>query len=102
MHDGSFTSASVTDRLAALFDAGSENMLSADSGLRLTAAKIGSRQVLAAATDPVLDKGVLGTAECTDLRRIVRLALETKCPLVLLIDSAGARLDEGLAIQGAL
>lgn len=102
MHDGSFTSASVTDRLAALFDAGSENMLSADSGLRLTAAKIGSRQVLAVATDPVLDKGVLGTAECTDLRRIVRLALETKRPLVLLIDSAGARLDEGLAIQGAL
>ncbi|WP_417284673.1 carboxyl transferase domain-containing protein [Comamonas sp.] len=102
MHDGSFTSASVTDRLAALFDAGSENMLSADSGLRLIAAKIGSRQVLAAATDPALDKGVLGTAECTDLRRIVRLALETKRPLVLLIDSAGARLDEGLAIQGAL
>jgi hypothetical protein len=100
--DTSFTSAPVTARLAALFDAASETAMSADSGLRLADARVGGRQVLAVATDPALDKGVLGVAECADLRRIVRLALKTQKPLVLLIDSAGARLDAGLPIQGAL
>lgn len=100
--DTSFTNASVTARLAALFDAGSETALSAESDLRLADARVGGRQVLAAATDPALDKGVLGVAECADLRRIVRHARKTQIPLVLLIDSAGARLDAGLAIQGAL
>lgn len=100
--DASFTSAPVTARLAALFDAGSETALPADSGLRMAEARVGGRPVVAVATDPALDKGVLGVAECADLRRIVRLALQTQKPLVLLIDSAGARLDAGLPIQGAL
>lgn len=85
-----------------MLDAGSETALSADSGLRLAEARVGGRQVLVVATDPALDKGVLGVAECADLRRIVRFALKEQKPLVLLIDSAGARLDAGLAIQGAL
>lgn len=100
--DISFTSAPVSARLAAVFDAGSETALAANSFLRLANARVGGRQVLAAATDPALDKGVLGVAECADLRRIIRLALKEQSPLVLLIDSAGARLDAGLAIQGAL
>ena len=97
-----FTSAPVADRLAALFDAGSETPLPASSGLRLADARVDGRAVLAVATDPALDKGVLGVAECADLRRIVGLARDTGKPLVLLIDSAGARLDDGLPIQGAL
>lgn len=102
LSDTSFTSAPVTARLAALFDAGSKVALPADSGLRMAEAKVGGHPVLAVATDPALDKGVLGVAECEDLRRIVCLALQTQKPLVLLIDSAGARLDAGLPIQGAL
>lgn len=97
-----FTSASVTTRLAALFDAGSEVALPADSGLRMAEASVEGRQVLAVATDPALDKGVLGVAECEDFRRIIRLARQANKPLVLVIDSAGARLDAGLPIQGAL
>ncbi|MCT9810952.1 hypothetical protein N0K08_09920 [Acidovorax sp. Be4] len=97
-----FTSAPVADRLAALFDAGSDSLLPAESGLRLARATVAGRPVLAVATDPALDKGVLGSAECADLRRMVRRARQTQTPLVLLIDSAGARLDAGLAIQGAL
>lgn len=97
-----FTTASVAQRLAALFDAGSQTLLPAESGLHLASATAGGREVLAAATDPAKDKGVLGSAECADLCRIVRLACTTQQPLVLLIDSAGARLDAGLAIQGAL
>lgn len=100
--DTRFTSAPIADRLAALFDIGSVAALPADSGLRIANASIAGRPVLAVATDPALDKGVLGVAECGDLRRIVRLALKTQKPLVLLIDSAGARLDAGLPIQGAL
>lgn len=97
-----FTSAPVADRLAALFDAGSDSLLPAESGLRLASATVAGRPVLAVATDPALDKGVLGSAECADLRRMVGRARQTQTPLVLLIDSAGARLDAGLAIQGAL
>ena len=97
-----FTGAGVAARIAAVVDAGSEVSLPASSGLRLAGARVGGRPVLVAATDPALDKGVLGVAECADLRRTVRRALETRMPLVLLIDSAGARLDAGLPIQGAL
>lgn len=102
MNTVEFTTASVAQRLAALFDAGSQSPLPAGSGLHLARATAGARQVLVAATDPAKDKGVLGSAECADLCRIVRLARTTHTPLVLLIDSAGARLDAGLAIQGAL
>lgn len=100
-HSG-FTGASVAARLAALLDAGSESPLPSTSGLRLARGTVAGRPVLAVATDPALDKGVLGIAECADLRRAVRHARETRQPLVLLIDSAGARLDDGLPIQGAL
>lgn len=102
MNTVEFTTASVAQRLDALFDAGSQSPLPAGSGLHLVRATAGARQVLAAATDPAKDKGVLGSAECADLCRIVRLARTMHTPLVLLIDSAGARLDAGLAIQGAL
>ena len=102
MSSARFTSAPVEDRLAALFDPGSETSLPANSGLRLAEARVDGRPVLAAATDPALDKGVLGVAECADLRRIIGLARDGGKPLVLLIDSAGARLDDGLPIQGAL
>ena len=75
-----FTSAPVADRLAALFDAGSETSLPARSGLRLADASVEGRPVLAVATDPALDKGVLGVAECADLCRIIGAARDTSSP----------------------
>lgn len=100
-HTG-FTGATVDARLTALFAPGVGTTLASSSALRLMTGSIAGHHVLVAATDPHADKGVLGISECADLRRTVQKARENRTPLVLLIDSAGARLDDGLPIQGAL
>lgn len=98
----SFTGASVGERLAALFDGGRSTTLDTRSALSLSRGEIAGRRVIVAATDPHIEKGVLGVAECADLHAAVRLARDDRLPLLLLIDSAGARLNDGLPIQGAL
>lgn len=102
MSQASFTGATAESRLAALFDPDCRTPLISASHLKMMRGNVAGRQVLAVATDPQVDKGAVGVAECSDLRRAVQLAQETGAALVLLIDSAGARLYEGLPIQGAL
>lgn len=102
MSQASFTGATAELRLAALFDLDCRTPLTSASHLHLMLGNVAGRQVIAVATDPQIDKGALGAAECSDLRRAIQLAQETGAALVLLIDSAGARLYEGLPIQGAL
>ncbi|MET3134782.1 hypothetical protein AAKU55_005084 [Oxalobacteraceae bacterium GrIS 1.11] len=102
MPDSGFTGATPQRRLAAMFDPGSGAALPSTSSLQLMAGTVGGRQVLAAATDQHAEKGVFGLAECADLRALVRLARDSGRPLALLLDSAGARLYDGIAIQGAL
>ena len=62
----------------------------------------GGRRFLVAATDPTISSGAIGVAEACDLRRLVQRARDEALALVLIIDSAGARVSEGVAIQGAL
>ena len=102
MSQASFTGATAESRLAALFDPDCRTPLISASHLKMMRGNVAGRQILAVATDPQADKGALGIAECSDLHRAIRLAQETNAALVLLIDSAGARLYEGLPIQGAL
>lgn len=102
MSQASFTGATAEVRLAALFDPDCRTPLTSASHLKMMRGNVAGRQVLAVATDPQVDKGALGIAECSDLRRAVQLAQETGAALALVIDSAGARLYEGLPIQGAL
>ena len=45
--------------------------------------------------------GSLGTAECERLAALFRVALEERSPLVLFLDSAGAKVSEGLRALGA-
>lgn len=85
-----------------MFDTGYSAAVDTRSALSLRCGEIAGRRVLIAATDPHSEKGTLGVAECADLRSAVHLARGECLPLLLLIDSAGARLSDGLPIQGAL
>lgn len=102
MSQASFTGATAELRLASLFSPDCCVPLQSASHLQMWRGSVAGRAVLAVATDPRIDKGALGEAECADLRQAIRLAQETEAALVVLIDSAGARLHEGLSIQGAL
>jgi hypothetical protein len=54
-----------------------------------------------AATDPSRARGALGVAELEALCALFQIARREPRPLLLLIDSAGAKVDEGLAALGA-
>ncbi|HWW05261.1 hypothetical protein [Collimonas sp.] len=102
-----FTSASAEERLAALFDFACAIPLAApasssNSSLHCMTGTVDGRRVIAVATDPDCEKGVFGIAECADLRNAIGLARAGQLPLILLLDSAGARLYDGPPIQGAL
>jgi hypothetical protein len=104
--ESSFSRATLTQRLAALFAGGLPNLqpiqLPTHSDLRLVEGDIAGRRVLVVATDPAAQLGTLGISECDDFQWALQRARATGVPLVLLIDSAGARLNAGLPIQGAL
>ncbi|MFJ3056249.1 AMP-binding protein [Herbaspirillum sp. NPDC087042] len=102
MSQASFIGMPVDARLAALFPPDCRVPLPSASHLRMMHGRAAGRTVLAVATDPIADKGALGLAECQDLRRAIRLAQSSGAVLLLILDSAGAQLYEGLAIQGAL
>lgn len=57
--------------------------------------------VFVAATDPSRARGAIGVAEAQALGGLLRQAREVRRPVVLLLDSAGARVDEGLPALGA-
>jgi hypothetical protein len=63
--------------------------------------RLGGRPVYLAATDPALARGAIGVAEAHALGELFRQARRSRHPVVLLLDSAGARVDEGLAALGA-
>lgn len=72
------------------------------SDLSLARGRIAGREVMLLATDPQRAKGTFGPAECAAAAEALGQARVARQPMLLLIDSAGARLDTGLAIQGAL
>ena len=63
--------------------------------------RIGGRPVWIAATDTTRARGAIGVAEAEALCELLRAARETPAPVFLLLDSAGAKVDEGLAALGA-
>lgn len=58
-------------------------------------------RVVLAATDPTIASGAIGGAEADVLCVAVAEAMEHRLPLILLIDSAGALLTEGVVVLGA-
>lgn len=87
--------------LEGLADAGSVEPAGAAPGAWAARARLGGVPVLMAATDPDLDSGAIGRQESELIAAAATEARGRGVPLVLLLDSAGARLTEGVAVLGA-
>ncbi len=99
-----FSTATHSARVNGLLDPGSFARLG-DSGPSITLLCGGGRlegeRVWIAATDPSRARGAFGVAEADALCALFQVAQHEPRPLLLLIDSAGAKVDEGLAALGA-
>lgn len=101
MDEKDFLTLAHRDRVAQLAGE-SHEPLALQSTLAAAMGNCGNRRFLAVATDPAVTSGAIGVKEALDLRGLIERAQRDNLPLVLVIDSAGARVNEGVAIQGAL
>lgn len=103
MTAGAFSKADPAERINALLDPGTPQHCVRSEGLALAIATglLGGRVVAVAATDREIAGGSFGVAESHALLELLKQSRESNRPLVLCLDSAGARLDEGLAALGA-
>src|SRR5205085_1652183 len=88
----------------ALLDAGSRSELDPSApacAARALRANLNGRPILCAGTDPTRSRGAIGVAEAKVLSDAFMEARTSAVPLLLLLDSAGAKVDEGLAALGA-
>jgi len=98
-----FSAATPAQRITALLDAGSVTSGQAQKYGSLTAGNgiIGGREVSIVATDRQVAGGSLGVTEAQALSTLLEQSHAAGRPFILCLDSAGARLDEGLAALGA-
>ena len=91
-------------RIEAMLDAGSVDWLDQPVGASVRAATgvLHGQQVVTAATDPACAAGAIGVADAAALVAAISTAQATGSVVVLLLDSAGARLSDGVAVLGAL
>jgi acetyl-CoA carboxylase carboxyltransferase component len=68
-----------------------------DDGVLAGAGRVAGRPVFCYAQDPSYAGGSLGEAHAATIVRVLRLAERSRTPVVSFIESAGARLQEGLA-----
>ena len=95
-----FSELSPEQRVAALLDG--SVIEPRNAGAVLTASGVlRGRRVYVAATDPAIARGAIGVAEADALANVLRSAREHAAPALLVLDSAGARVDEGLPALGA-
>jgi acetyl-CoA carboxylase beta subunit len=100
----SFSSASLDARLDALLDCGTRTDFGtahASSALRVARGCIGGKPVWIAGTDQSRSRGAIGVIEAQQLAELLAAAHEAPAPVFLVLDSAGAKVDEGLAALGA-
>jgi acetyl-CoA carboxylase carboxyltransferase component len=95
-------------RLEALFDPGSFEVLRSEvatrggkrsrpgDGLVAGAGTVDGRPVFAFAQDASFAGGSLGAAQADSIIRLMRMAASSNAPIVAFIESAGARIDEGI------
>ncbi|MDQ3768515.1 MAG: acyl-CoA carboxylase subunit beta [Actinomycetota bacterium] len=101
------------ERLEALCDPGSLNLIRSGvqsehmgdgarpgDGVVGGTARVDGRQVACYAQDPSYADGSLGEAHADTIVHVLRLAGRTGVPVVAFVESAGARLEEGLAALG--
>jgi hypothetical protein len=88
-------------RVSTVLDAGSFETGVAAGAFVLGRGAVGARPVYVVATAPAVARGAIGVAESRGLSALLAQARETGAPVVLLLDSSGARVDEGLPALGA-
>ena len=99
-----YSSAPVETRLEAILDRGTRQDLDGEHArcaLLAAAGCIDGKRVWIAATDASRARGAIGVTEAARLGKLLRAAREAPAPVFLLLDSAGAKVDEGLAALGA-
>jgi len=96
-----FSELTSAQRVAAVVDAGSFEPAAAAGSLVLGAGRIDGRSVQIIATNPAVARGAIGAAECRGMAERLARARSESMPVVLLLDSSGARVDEGLPALGA-
>lgn len=99
-----FSTAPHAARVNGLLDPGSFTPLSygdRPTTLIVGGGRLQGEAIWIAATDPSRARGALGVAEAKALCTLFQTARNEPRPLLLLVDSAGAKVDEGLAALGA-
>ena len=96
-----FSELTPLQRIGVVLDAGSFEPSSPSGSLVHGRGRIGADQVYVAATDPAAARGAVGVAECRGMSELLARARDEGAPVVLLLDSSGARVDEGLPALGA-
>jgi len=92
------------ERLAAWLDPGAAVRLrspGAQCAVVGASGTLGGRRVVAGAVDARVARGAIGTDEAAALEALYRMAHRERCALVLDLDSAGARIDQGIAVLAA-
>lgn len=100
--EDSYSGSPALARVQGLLDAGSFSSDDAPQGaLRVGSGQLGGKPVLIAATDREVAGGAFGVAESHALSALLKQDRKAQVPVILCLDSAGARLDEGLPALGA-
>ena len=95
-----FCAMSAEERATVLFDRGGAG-IACHGTLLAGEARAAGRRIRVALTDRRAAGGSLGVAESAAVAALLRRCRDDGSPLVLVLDSAGARLDEGLPALGA-
>jgi len=88
-------------RIDLVLDPGSVAEPQAAGAMTIARGTVAGRAVLVAATNPSVARGAIGAAESAGLAAMFQHARADKIPVVLLLDSSGARVNEGLIALGA-
>jgi acetyl-CoA carboxylase carboxyltransferase component len=98
-----FSASQPAQRISGLLDDGSltGGQTQAHGSLMAGIGTIGGREVTLIATNRQVAGGSLGVAEAHELSTLLEQGHAARRPFILCLDSAGARLDEGLAALGA-
>jgi acetyl-CoA carboxylase beta subunit len=98
-----YSNAPLDVRLNALLDPGTGvdlEMAGHPTALRTARGLAGGKTVWLAASDASRARGAIGVAEAEQFCKLFRNARQAPAPIFLLLDSAGANVDEGLAALG--
>ena len=101
--DDAYSGSSAQDKVEGLLDPGSYLPIpgEATGTLRAGTGLLGGKPVAIAVTNREAAGGSFGVAESHALAEMLRQDQSQQLPFILCLDSAGARLDEGLAALGA-